>query len=171
MEQKKIIRLIVLILVLIIAWSFALRPKKITVKNYEKNQIIEENLGEIDLRKIEENFETAKKKLEEISKLEKSIINKTFVLKDPLKPWLPEKKEDKILKEEKVEPQKPNFYISGIVYDEKKPYVVINDEVKCEGEKIGNFIIQKINSDKIVVKDEFENYFVVKFEYEKGEKK
>jgi hypothetical protein len=49
--------------------------------------------------------------------------------------------------------------------------VIINDEVKSEGEKVENFTIQKIYSDRIVVKDEFENYFVVKFDYEKGEKK
>jgi len=177
MEQKKVLRFIILIFVLIIAWSFALKPKKVTVKSYDKNKIIGENSGEIDLRKIEENFETTKKKLDEITKIEKPKINKIFVLKDPLKPWLPEKKkEEKIIKEEvkeekKIEPKQPDFYISGIVYDEKKPYVIINDEVKSEGERIGNFTIQKIYSDRIVVKDEFENYFVVKFDYEKGEKK
>jgi len=177
MEQKKILRLIILIFVLIIAWTFSLKPRKVKVKNYKKIQTIEENLAEVDLRKIEENFETAKKKLNEISKIEKPEINKIFVLKDPLKPWLPEKKkEEKIIKEEakeekKVEPQKPDFCISGIVYDEKKPYVIINDEVKGESERIGNFTIQKIYSDRIVVKDGFENYFVVKFDYEKGEKK
>jgi len=173
MEQKNVLRLIILIFVLIIAWSFALRPKKVTFKSYNKNQSTGENSGEIDLRKIEENFETTKKKLDEITKIEKPKINKIFVLKDPLRPWLPEKKkEEKIIKEEKkIEPKKPDFYISGIVYDEKKPYVIINDEVKSEGEKIENFTIQKIYSDRIVVKDEFENYFVVKFDYEKGEKK
>jgi len=173
MEQKNVLRLIILIFVLIIAWSFALKPKKVTFKSYDKNQSAGENSGEIDLRKIEENFEVARKRLDEISKIEKPKINKIFVLKDPLRPWLPEKKkEEKVVKEEKkVEPKKPDFYISGIVYDEKKPYVIINDEVKSEGEKIENFTIQKIYSDRIVVKDEFENYFVVKFDYEKGEKK
>jgi hypothetical protein len=173
MEQKKrILVLIILVFVLIVVWVSVLKPKK-SIKNYKKGQISEKSFSDIDVKKIEENFEIIKRKFDEISEMEKLKLNKVFVLKDPLKAWLPEKNiEGKILKEEKKqEVQPPNFYISGIVYDEKKPYVIIDDEIKSEGEIIGNFIIQKIYEDRIVVKDEAENYFVLKFDYEKGEKK
>ena len=171
MEKKKLVRLGFLILVLIIAWIFALKPKKIVVKNIEKKETYNESFGDIDLRKIEENFESAKKKLNEIEGIENLKIKKVYVLKDPLKVYLPEKKKEEKIIEEKKEPKKPDFYISGIVYDEKIPYVIINDEVKKEGEKIGDFIIQKIYNDRIIVKDNDENIFVLNFNYEKGEKK
>ncbi len=171
MEKKKLVRLGFLILVLIIAWIFALKPKKIVVKNIEKKETYNESFGDIDLRKIEENFESAKKKLNEIEGIENLKIKKVYVLKDPLKVYLPEKKKEEKIIEEKKEPKKPDFYISGIVYDEKIPYVIINDEVKKEGEKIGDFIIQKIYNDRIIVKDNDKNIFVLNFNYEKGEKK
>ncbi|MGC8976552.1 MAG: hypothetical protein ACP5OB_02900 [Candidatus Ratteibacteria bacterium] len=171
MEKKKLVRLGFLILVLIIAWIFALKPKKIVVKNIEKKETYNESFGDIDLRKIEEDFESTKKKLNEIEGIENLKIKKVYVLKDPLKVYLPEKKKEEKIIEEKKEPKKPDFYISGIVYDEKIPYVIINDEVKKEGEKIGDFIIQKIYNDRIIVKDNDKNIFVLNFNYEKGEKK
>lgn len=174
MERKKVL-LLVLIVIFIILWGWQLIPKKKINKEiaeplFEEKEII----AGIDLRKIEENFSEIKKK---ISGFENNKIEKIVISKNPLKPWIikkePEKiikEEEKVKKEEEKEPEKPNFKILGIVYDNKKSYVVINDEVKGEGEMIGNFVIQKIYPDKIIVKDKDKNFFTLNFEFEKGEK-
>ncbi|MCM8785454.1 MAG: hypothetical protein NC827_01670 [Candidatus Omnitrophica bacterium] len=171
MEKKKI-TLAILILFFVFTWGWQLKPKrgKISKKIDDQNVIVEkETIGGIDLREIENNFSEIKKKIDEfkLSKLEKIKITK-----DPLKEWVIKKGPEIIVKEiEKKEPIKPDFKISGIVYDKKNPYVIINNEIKEEGEKISNFIIQKIYPEKIILKDEMENFFILDFEFEKGEKK
>lgn len=174
MGRKKIF-LLFLVLIFIFLWGRQLIPRK---KNYKKmtEPLIEEKetIAGINIRKVEENISEIKKK---ISEFENNItLNEKFIIsKNPLKPWITKKEPEKITKEEfvsiiKSEPQKPNFQISGIVYSDKKPYVIINNEVKEEGEKILDFIIQKIYPDKIILKDKDENFFTLDFNFEKGEK-
>lgn len=174
MEQKKVLRLIVLVFILIMAWTWALKPKKIKVENVEskKEMPVEKSVGGIDLRNIEENFSKVKKSLKEIRETFSHKVEKIEIRKDPLKPWIVKKKEENIVKEEKkVEPEKPDFFISGILYDRNKSFVIIGNEVKEEGENIGNFTIYKILPEKIIVKDKMGNFFEVFFTFEKGEKK
>ncbi|MCM8804800.1 MAG: hypothetical protein NC833_06065 [Candidatus Omnitrophica bacterium] len=171
MERKKIL-LLFLTLIFILSWGWQLilkkkRDKKMTEPLVEEKEII----WGIDLRKIEENFSEVKKKMDEFENNINFKRGKITISKNPLRPYLIKKQPEKIIKEEeKKQPEKPNFKILGIVYDNKKPYVVINDEVKEEGEMIGNFVLQKIYPDKIVVKDKDENFFTLNFEFEKGEK-
>ncbi|MCM8767457.1 MAG: hypothetical protein NC921_01565 [Candidatus Omnitrophica bacterium] len=174
MEKKKI-TLIVLIIIFVFLWGWNLKPKK--VKKYEEtNQqnIIEEKeiIGGIDLRKIENNFSEIRKKIDELKVNKPEKIN---ILKNPLKSWIVKKEVEKIIKkeeqikEEQIKIEKPDFKISGIVYDKEKPYVILNNEIKEEGNEIGNFIIQKIYPEKIILKDKNENFFTINFDFEKGE--
>lgn len=168
MERKRVL-LLVLIVIFVILWAWQLKPKK-KINKQMIEPLVEEKeiIAGVDLRKIEENFSEIKKKMGEF---ENNKIEKIVISKNPLKPWIIKKEPEKIVKEEKKkEPEKPDFKILGIVYDNKKSYVVINDEVKEEGETIGNFVLQKIYPDKIIVKDKDENFFILNFELEKGEK-
>ncbi|MFN4227962.1 MAG: hypothetical protein ACK4F0_07495 [Candidatus Ratteibacteria bacterium] len=173
MEKKKAV-LVILTLILVILWGWQLKPKKtkISEKMNEQN-IIEEKeiIGGIDLRQIENNFSEIRKKIDEF-KLSKP--EKIKILKNPLKSYIIKKEENgKIIKEPEkpIKVEQPDFTISGIVYDEKKPYVILNDEIKQEGSKIGDFEILKIYPEKIILKDKNENFFTINFEFEKGEKK
>lgn len=169
MERKKIL-LIFLIIIFILVWGWQLKPKKKKInKNILEETIVEkEIIGGIDLKKIEENYSEIKKKITEFENNINSKKEKVVISKNPLKAWIV-KKEYK--KEEEIEVKKqPDFKVSGIVYDKKRPYVIIDGEVKEEGDEISGFIIQKIYSEKIVLKDKYGNFFTLNFEYEKGGK-
>jgi hypothetical protein len=43
--------------------------------------------------------------------------------------------------------------LSGILWDEKMPQALINNEIVKKGESIGNFIVVKINTNSVVVND------------------
>ncbi|MCM8807224.1 MAG: hypothetical protein NC926_04620 [Candidatus Omnitrophica bacterium] len=163
MERKKL-TLLVLTIVLILLWAWQLKPKK---KKINIEPVIEEKeiIAGINLREIEENFSEIKKKIVEIENINKANIGKITIQKNPLKPWILRK--ESLTKEEK-EPEKPNFKISGIVQGSKKSYVIIDNEVKEEGETIGNFIIFKIYPEKVILKDMTGNFFTLNFEFEQG---
>lgn len=175
MERKKIIRVGILFLILIIAWVWALRPKKIVVKNTDEKKIeVSEDIeifGGIDLRKMEEKFLQSKNKLEEIEKTKDLKFQVSKILRNPLKPWLKKKVEEKQPVQETIIKQSPpDFKVTGILYDNKKPLAVIDNEVKEEGERISKFIIKKIEPEGVIVEDEMGNSYKLKIEYEKGEK-
>ncbi|MCX7917342.1 MAG: hypothetical protein N2589_04365 [bacterium] len=176
MEKQKIIFIVALI-VFIISWGWQLRPKKLIEKKVRETEIEERGvIGGVDIRKIEENFYNIRKKVEEFETGSALKEKKITLLKNPLKSWII-KKEEKIIEKPKeeivVKPketfEKPNFKISGIVYDKEQPYVIINNEVKKQGEEIGDFIIEKILEEKIILRDNDGNFFTLIFAYEKGE--
>ncbi|HOM27676.1 MAG TPA: hypothetical protein PKV21_09280, partial [bacterium] len=141
MKNKNVLKLVILILILLIITGWQFKPKQKKMSKKENEGIFEEKemIGGIDLRKIEENFKSIQNKIMQMENKDKIELKyeKSKPLKNPLKSWLikkesektviPEIQEEKPISIIKSEPKKPDFKISGIVYDKKISYVIIND--------------------------------------------
>ena len=44
-----------------------------------------------------------------------------------------------------------SLYLTGIMWDEKKPQAIVGDEVVKEGDMIENYRIVKINKDNVII--------------------
>jgi len=48
--------------------------------------------------------------------------------------------------------------LSGILYDEKRPLAIINEQVVAEGDMLGNKQVIKISQDEVILRDEEKEY-------------
>ncbi|MCD6221003.1 hypothetical protein J7K25_02450, partial [bacterium] len=81
------------------------------------------------------------------------------------------KKKEKIKKKKVIKKKKevfiePEFNLSGIVYDDKKPIVILNSKVVEEKKYLGEYQIYKIFPEKVIIK--YKNRYFVISPYKKG---
>jgi len=108
----------------------------------------------VDVAMIESNIHKMKKKLESLRQKEpEHILN---VNRDPFTPPFREpavKKTDNgsILKP--VEIKAPQLLLTGIIWAEK-PLAIIGQEVRAEGEYVGQYQVYRIEKERIIIKYE-----------------
>jgi hypothetical protein len=106
----------------------------------------------LDITKVEENLNQLKKKLD-IMPVAESIRN-AGTKKDPFVSLIPPQKiaaqesESGAVHEEKT----PEFIVSGIIFNGESTIAIIDDEVKKEGEYIGEYEVYRIMEDKVLIK-------------------
>lgn len=106
----------------------------------------------VDINRIEKNIDKLKKSVQSINGTKNTPV---FSLKkDPfIPPPISRKKMVKEKEETKEEQQERNeLVLYGIVSDGKTSIALINDEVKKEGEFIGDIEIYKIKEDTVLLK-------------------
>ncbi len=58
------------------------------------------------------------------------------------------------------EPAKPNFHISGIVWNSSRPQAIINDQVYSEGDTLESWTITKISKEGVSVSSQNINFLI-----------
>ena len=151
-EKKRILKIGILVILLFVIFfsTLTLKGKENASAEGQKNK--EKRLSVV-LQEAEEHFAEVKKRTQDIDNMKKTP-ELNLVRKDPFNPIkrkIDVEKVEKIIREE--EKKEITFLISGIVYDEQKPMVIIGDNVKCEGEYIEEYQIYKIFPDSILLKN------------------
>ncbi|MBN1445315.1 MAG: hypothetical protein JW957_04320 [Candidatus Omnitrophica bacterium] len=105
----------------------------------------------LDITKVEENLHQLKKKLDVLPAAE--IRRNAGPKKDPFVSLIPppstvQETEGEPAHEEKT----PELIVSGIIFDGKSPVAIIGDEVKGEGELVGEYEVYKVMEDKVIIK-------------------
>jgi len=174
--KKKILRSGIFIVLLSIIFFSGLKEKENV--NAEEQKTKEEKL-DINLKQAEEHFTGIKKTTKNIEEMKK-IPELKITKKDPFTPIkrkIDIKNPDKIIKDEEENgssterniEKEIKFVVSGIIYDEQKPIVIIDDNVKSEGEYIDDYQIYKISPDSVLLKDG-NNFYQIKINFEEKTK-
>jgi len=120
---------------------------------------------DFNIREVTENISKVKKTLDALNLNPSSL--KINIERDPFIPLLEKVKKEKEKTKKKVITKKkkevfiePEFNLSGIIYDDKKPIVILNNKVVEEKTYIGEYQIYKIFPEKVIIK--YKNrYFVI----------
>jgi len=51
------------------------------------------------------------------------------------------------------EPPQQKYQLSGIIFDQEKPFAIINGQVVKESDRIGNYSVESISQDKVELAD------------------
>ncbi len=105
--------------------------------------------GIIGVTAVEDNIKQLNKALESLP--EGQARQNPRIRRDPFVPLMPVvTRSVDTGQEEKV--AIPEFDVSGIIFDSKAPTAIIGNEVKGEGEFIGEYQVYKIMEDKVLIK-------------------
>jgi hypothetical protein len=108
---------------------------------------------DISIESVEDKLNRLKKSMNSLQYDTK--CSDVSIKRDPFVSLIPDKKDGSNLKttpkEEKI--VRPDFSISGIIFNGRSSLAIIGDEVKQEGESIGEFEVYRIEKDRVFVRD------------------
>ncbi|MCM8820845.1 MAG: hypothetical protein NC932_02715 [Candidatus Omnitrophica bacterium] len=107
-------------------------------------------ISNIDVNRIESDIKKLKKKVEETENNTGS--SGVRLKKDPFATLIIPEQRSPIVKEDEKEKVLPDIVLFGIVSDGNKSLAIIGDEVKREGEFIGECEIYKIREENVLIK-------------------